>query len=352
MEAPVLESRAVMGVFLIVAGLCLLLAMPGDVKAALPEGTGVAEIERRIVNQNRMGKTHLRGVVVDSNTPYATFVHELKMAPFPYAGKYADTRTDFFDTIDPETHERFHTNRLGERYSERDHYSDSSVLFHIPSHFNPRKPFKIVVFFHGNGTDVRKTVADYHLTEQIDASERNVILVVPQLARNAADSSPGKLFRKGAFNSLMHEAAHVLASKLGKSCLEGLENAPIILAAFSGGYKSVAYVLDRGGVSPRIRGVLLLDALYDDMDKFVRWITKNARRSFFADIYTEGSGEENTTLLAAELRGHHIPFKREWPAKISKGDILLIQSFAGHLAVPVQGPPADPLTKLLLGLSF
>ncbi|HBD07034.1 MAG TPA: hypothetical protein DCZ69_02135, partial [Syntrophobacteraceae bacterium] len=44
--------------------------------------------------------------------PYhGTFFAKLENAPYPYAGKYADSEHDFFDYIDPKTGERFHTNR-------------------------------------------------------------------------------------------------------------------------------------------------------------------------------------------------------------------------------------------------
>ena len=252
---------------------------------------------------------------------HGTFVEALKSAPFPYSGK--DVDPNFFDFVDPKTGERFRTTRNLERLSEKDHYRDSSVLFHVPSQFNPQKPFTYVVFFHGNRTEVRQFMKDYRLDEQIDSSGKNVILVLPQLAKNAADSSPGKFSKKNVFRAFMLEVAHVLTSKLGKKYQKQLEQAPIILAAFSGGYKPLACTLDRGGADSRTKGVLLLDALYEDLYIFGKWILNNVGGGFFINIFTEDSScEEKTGILAQFLREHRLPFKEEWPKEPEEGTDL------------------------------
>ena len=277
---------------------------------------------------------------------HGTFVEALKSAPFPYSGKDADS--NFFDFVDPQTGERFRTSRTWERLSEKDHYRDSSVLFHVPSQFNPNKPFTYVVFFHGNRTEVRQCVKEYRLDDQIDSSGKNVILVLPQLAKNAADSSPGSFSKKNAFKGFMQEAARVLSPKVGKKYQKQLEQAPIILAAFSGGYKPLACTLDRGGIDSRIKGVLLMDGLYEDLYIFGRWILHHLSGTFFINIFTEGSTcEEKTGILAQFLREHRLPFKEEWPKGVRKGQICLVRSPFDHMQVPVEGPPRQPLAELL-----
>jgi hypothetical protein len=282
---------------------------------------------------------------------HGTFVEFLKNAPFPLFRKDADP--NFFDFVDPKTGERFRATRNGERLSEKDHYRDSSVLFHVPKQFNPNKPFSYVVFFHGNGTEVRQCVQDYQLADQIDVSGKNVILVLPQLAKNAADSNPGNFARKGVFKAFMQEAAQVLSAKLGKTHRQQLEQAPIILSAFSGGYKPLACTLDRGGIDSRIKGALLLDALYEDLYIFGNWLLNNANRTFFINIYTEGSScEERTSVLAQFLREHHLRFGEQWPKGIKKGMICFVRSPHDHLQIPVAGPPREPLAELLRSLKY
>gem|GEM_PF-2169940 len=278
-----------------------------------------------------------------------TFVEGLKTAPFPLTGKDANPR--FFDMVDPKTGERFRTSRSLEPLSEREHYHDNSVLFHLPTQFKPHQPFSYVVFFHGNRSDVRQTVTEYHLTEQVNRSGKNVVLVLPQLARNAADSSPGKFVTAQAFRTFMAEAALVLTAKLGKKHQKRLEQAPIILAAFSGGYKPLACTLDRGGTDKRIKGVVLLDGLYEDLYIFGGWLLKRSRTGFFVNIYTEGSPcEEKAMALARFLREHRLPFLETWPGEVRNGLIVLLRSPHDHLQVPLEGPPREPLAELLRNL--
>ena len=275
-----------------------------------------------------------------------TFVEALKAAPFPLAAK--DTDPNFFDFVDPKSGERFRTTRTLERLSEKDHYRDNSVLFHVPPQFNPTKPFSYVVFFHGNRTEVQQAVKEYRLDDQINRSGRNVILVLPQFAKNAADSSPGKLSKRNAFQAFMQEVAQVLSRKLGKKHQKQLEQAHIILAAFSGGYKPLACTLDRGGAASRIKGILLLDGLYEDLYIFGKWLLYRSQTTFFINLFTEGSPcQEKTMALAQFLREHRVPFKEEWPKSVGKGQVAFIRSPCDHMQVPVEGPPREPMAELL-----
>ena len=277
----------------------------------------------------------------------STFVVKLEHAPYPYVGKYADGEQDFFDYIDPASGERFHTNRYGGRLAEKKHYRDNSVLFHVPKHFDPRKPIMYVVFFHGIQTDVSRSNRDYALARQVENSGRNAILIVPQLAKDATDSSPGKFFQRNAFSVFMAEVAEVLALRLGASYRCELAEAPIVIAAFSAGYKAAAYVLDRGGLDERIIGVLLMDALYEDVDKFHHWIRANADRALFVSIYGRGECEENSRALAGRLNRLELLDHPNWPDEITKGEILFIRSPHDHVQIPLLGPPPEPLRTVL-----
>ena len=54
---------------------------------------------------------------------------------------------------------------------------------------------------------------------------------------------------------------------------------PVILVAYSGGYHAGRLVrCTIGGAGERVRGVILLDALYAEMDKFADWIASAASR--------------------------------------------------------------------------
>lgn len=279
--------------------------------------------------------------------PPRVFRRQLLYAPFPYAGEFGDTGRDFFDWADPVTGERCHTAPNGQRYKEAHHYRDGTVVFCIPPGFDPEAPWFYTVFFHGMETTAEASLHSYRLIDQVVESKSNAILIAPQLAVEAADSSPGKFFREGMFRLFMDEAALAVSTEMGREHIEKPAAAPIVLSAFSGGYKSVAYILDRGGIAERVRGVLLMDALYEDLEKFQSWIGGNLGKAFFVLIYTGGSVAGHARELTAFLKGKGIPVVRTWPARIRPGRVYLIRSRLDHFKVPLFGPPERPLEKTL-----
>ncbi len=281
------------------------------------------------------------------STPGFTFTAKMENAPFPYEGLNGDTNVNFFDHVDAETGKRFHTNRYGDRFFEQDHYTDNSVLFHIPPTFDPEKPFFLLVFFHGLNTDIQTEEEKCRTLEQVDDSGRNVILIMPQLAKNAVDSSPGKFFLSNKFRNFMIESADILSEKLGKQYLAKLRASPIVLSAFSGGYKAAAYILDRGGENARIRGIFLMDALYEDVDKFGQWIIDGSQSRFFLLLFTRGSCGKNASILASALAEKGIDPIWTWPDSVRPGNVYLVESQTDHLRLPVLGPPKLPLAKFL-----
>jgi hypothetical protein len=54
-----------------------------------------------------------------------------------------------------------------------------------------------------------------------------------------------------------------------------------------------------------VRGVVLLDALYGELDKFVAWIANN-KTAFFVSAYTDSTQQNNLTLKTI-LTEHEIP---------------------------------------------
>ena len=80
---------------------------------------------------------------------------------------------------------------------------------------------------------------------------------------------------------------------------------PIVIVAYSGGFGPTLSVLDRGGVRGRVRGVVLLDALYAGIDRFADWIADN-RSTFFVTSYTPHTAHHNADLkrLLSERQCH------------------------------------------------
>ena len=124
-------------------------------------------------------------------------------------------------------------------------YSDRRVLMSIPRGFDLRKPSLIVVFFHGNGATLTRDVRNrQQVPRQIVESGLNAVLVAPQFAVDAANSSAGRFWEPGVFAQFMSEAADQLARLHGDARARAVfERAPVVIAAYSGGYHPLAFVL-------------------------------------------------------------------------------------------------------------
>jgi hypothetical protein len=246
--------------------------------------------------------------------PKTTLV-DFQTAPFPYDGRMPGSSRQFLDA--GEAGHRGHTNFRGRTLWERDTYSDPRVLLHIPPGFDANKPSVMIVFFHGHGAILGRDVRDrQRVPAQISASGVNAVLVAPQFAVDAADSSPGKFGDPGGFKRFLDEAAGELARLHGDPrTKQTFANMPIVIVAYSGGFGPTLSVLDNGGVKPRIRGIVLLDALYSGINKFANWIAEN-RSGFFVSSYTPHTRGHNADLEAmlraksvlygSELRHDHM----------------------------------------------
>jgi hypothetical protein len=180
---------------------------------------------------------------------------------------------------------------------EKGAFSDPRVLLHIPKGFDPNKPAVMVVFFHGHGATLTRDVLNrQEVPLQISESHANAVLVAPQLAYDARSSNPGNLWEPGAFARMVREAGDRLTRVYGDPRVgRTFANMPIIIVAYSGGYLSAATSIERGGLKNRIQGVVLLDALYGELDGFANWIRSN-RSGFFVSSWTHSTQRRNAQL--------------------------------------------------------
>jgi len=252
---------------------------------------------------------------VPANIEAKTSLVDFETAPFPYHGNTPGSDRPFLNAGD-EGH-RGHVNFRGRVFWESETYSDDRVLLHIPPGFDPNRPAVMVVFFHGHGADLARDVRDrQRLPAQITAAGANAVLVAPQFAFDAADSSAGKFWEPNGFRRFLDEAAQKLAKMYGDPrSAPTFGNMPIVIVAYSGGFGPTLAVLDRGGVSSRVRGLVLLDALYAGIDTFADWIANN-RSTFFVSAYTPHTEHRNVDLehllsersvpYGSELRRNHL----------------------------------------------
>ena len=172
------------------------------------------------------------------------------------------------------------------------------MLLHIPKSFDANRPAVMVVFFHGHRATLTRDVLNrQQVAAQISASGVNAVLVAPQFAVAASDSSPGNLGEPGGFKRFIDEAGKQL-TRLHGSAASGrtFDNMPVVIVAYSGGYLASAWSLHHGGVKNRVRGLVLLDALYGDLDKFADWIAGN-KQAFFVSAYTSSTRRRNGELM-------------------------------------------------------
>ncbi len=247
---------------------------------------------------------------------------------FPYHGlipNYQETgKTRPF--LDVEDNGRLgHSSPRGGIHWEDQTYSDRSVLLAAPQSFDPARPGVIIVFFHGNmATLSRDVIARQQIVRQLADSGLNAVLVAPQLAVDAQDSSAGRFWSPGGFAAFLSEADAKL-SELYPNARGAFRRMPVVIVAYSGGYLPAVYSLAVGGDQGRIRGVVLLDALYGERDKFVHWVEGPGRNAFFVSAYSTSSRAGNDAIRA-ELEAAGIQTVSGLPAALTPGVVAFIDA--------------------------
>jgi hypothetical protein len=274
------------------------------------------------------------GDAVTVLVPFAT-------APFPYSGQLPDGSGPFLDV--QRDGRLGHTSPRGGIYWEDETYSDTRVLISVPAGFDPEKPAVIVVFFHGNQATLEHDVVNrQRVGAQVAASGLNAVLVAPQMAVNALDSSAGAFWTPGHFARFIDEAAARVADLSGIS----IARLPIIIVAYSGGYNPAAYVLEGGGVGNRVAGVILLDAAFGEARKFARWVAQSRGSAFFVSAYGANSSAGNAEIMGL-LDGAGVGYSTGAPETLAAGTVAFIRSNAGHGSFVTQAFVANPLQWLL-----
>ena len=242
---------------------------------------------------------------------------------FPYRSVDPGSQKPFLDVKNGT--KRGHTSLRGEVYWEDPTYSDRRSLLYLPPGFDPQRPVLIVLYFHGQGATLeRDVIARQAVPRQIAETGQNIALVAPQLAVDAADSSAGNFWKPGHFAAYVDEAAERLMRLHGdRAAGRQLNLAPVVVVAYSGGYLSAAYALDRGGATHRVKGVILMDALYGDEAKYAAWMAARRRQAFLLSAYTDSTKDENAALQAM-LDKKRVPYAKGLPAALNPGTVAFV----------------------------
>jgi hypothetical protein len=253
-----------------------------------------------------------------------TTLVSLKSSAFPYFGNNPHTDEPFLNISRGER--RGHRSYSGRVYWQDETYNDNRVLMHVPENFDIRKPGVIVVFFHGNGATLERDVRDRQLVpRQISDSGANAVLLAPQLAVDAADSSAGKFWQPGGLKRFVTESADHLAKLYGDpAAARAFANMPVVLVGYSGGFVPTAWSLEVGGLGNRVRGVFLLDAVYGELDKFASWIVNN-RSGFFVSAYTRYTQRHDQELMQM-LRHKGIAISDDMDGPLRPGSVVFVKT--------------------------
>jgi hypothetical protein len=280
-----------------------------------------------------------------------TTLVSMKSSAFPYFGINPRSEAPFLNISKGDR--RGHRAYNGKVYWQDETYNDSRVLVHVPENFDVRKPAVIVVFFHGNGATLERDVRDRQLVpRQISDSGVNAVLLAPQLAVDAADSSAGKFWQPGGFKRFIDESASHLARLYGDpGAAKAFANLPIVIVGYSGGFLPTAWSLEVGGVSDRVRGVFLLDAVYGELDKFASWIENN-RSGFFVSSYTRYTKRHDKELMEM-LRDKGITVTENMDGSLRPGSVVFVQTPDGvtHRDYVTQAWTENPVKEVLVKMA-
>ena len=280
-----------------------------------------------------------------------TTLVSMKSSAFPYYGNNPGSEAPFLNIASGSR--KGHRSYSGHVYWQDQTYNDNRVLVHIPENFDAQKPGVIVVFFHGNGATLERDVRDRQLVpQQISDSGVNAVLLAPQMAVDAADSSAGKFWQPGGFKRFMDESVGSLAKLYGDpASAKAFEKMPIVIVGYSGGFLPTAWSLEVGGISDRVRGVILLDAVYGELDKFASWIETH-RNGFFVSSYTHYTSPRDHELMSV-LRGKGISVSESMDGPLRPGSVVFVKTGEGitHRDYVTQAWTKNPIEQVLVKMA-
>ena len=308
-----------------------------------PSGPAVVDaIPRPVPRPNPPAAAHPRTSVAKVRlVPFRT-------SAFPYRGRLPWDGTPFLDTeIDGR---RGHTSARGGLYWEDETYSDRRVLLAIPPGFNPRRRALMILFFHGNEGRLERDVRDrQQVVRQVADSGLNAVLVAPQLAVDALDSSAGNFWTAGHFARFLQEADTRLADLYGDPRMrDAFRGLPVVIVAYSGGYQPALHSLDRGGAGERVHGLVLLDALYGEEGKIASAVARRYGKAFLVSAFGPSTRDHNL-VLEQTLAVRGVPWRTALPRSLGPRSVVFVDAGDDvvHGDFVTEGWVANPLQDVL-----
>jgi hypothetical protein len=227
-------------------------------------------------------------------------------------------------------------------------WKDDSTWVFVPHHYRAPSSDKVdtVVHFHGHRTTAADAMRKHELREQVLDSKQNVILVVPQLAVRANDSTAGKLEAERGFVKFLGEVRKAIqlpevAAKLGAAGIPSrCRIGTVAISAHSGGFHAAAQCLHRGSFN--VTEVYLFDALYGDRRVFRQWVlerrgvTQLRERHKLVCFYGPGQVKDQAQSLMSEFDADGLSYlheRREGElsrAQLTRGRAIFINTATEH----------------------
>jgi len=200
--------------------------------------------------------------------------------------------------------DRGHLDGDGNHLPRDGHYDDSSVLVVVPAGLRAGKTVDLVFWFHGWHNNIDTALQFYGLARQFAAAGRNAVLVLPEAARNAADSYGGKMRMEGMFKLLVADVLSELR-RVGVIA-PGVVAGHIGLAGHSGAYSVMADILEHGGLA--VDEVFLFDALYGRLDTYTRWAEDGSHHFVHWFTNTGYGPDKMSDTMMVRLRQDKVPY--------------------------------------------
>jgi len=188
-----------------------------------------------------------------------------------------------------------------------------SALVYLPRGFDPTPPLSVVVFIHGFSNCVENVVRDaggectpdggtraaYALSAQLEATNKNALLLVPEIDYDQQTGAPGTLGTSDGFQALLAETLADLAGPLNGATVADVGT--LIVTSHSGGYQAAAGIASKGGVP--VDEIDLFDSLYGNITDFDNWAKAVGPGKRFTDFYTSGGGTlSNSQAMATRAQ--------------------------------------------------
>ena len=234
-----------------------------------------------------------------------------------------------------------------------------SALVYTPRGFDPTPPLSVVVFIHGFSNCVENVVRDaggectpdggtrsaYALAAQLEATNKNALLLVPEIDYDQQTGAPGNLGTTDGFKALLAETLADLAGPLRGATVADVGT--LIVTSHSGGYQAAAGIASKGGLP--VDEIDLFDSLYGNISDFDAWAMAvgSSPGKRFADVYTQGGGTLSSSQTMATNAQAWVPAAQLLDDRTT--DTLTDAEYAHELIFKLSGLTHDGVPAYYFG---